>query len=139
MIHKTKLLGETKLKNVQATSNIRKLWQDRRLLFRTLVFLKPWLKWHALGLFLTIVAAGLALVQPWVSRLLIDKVLIDGNTDLLLKICFAYLGAVVLGSLVSMAMSVLFSWVGQSAAIDLKIVLYKKLNTLSMAFTSRKT
>jgi subfamily B ATP-binding cassette protein MsbA len=73
-----------------------------------------------------------------VSRLLIDKVLIDGNTDLLLKICFAYLGAVVLGSLVSMAMSVLFSWVGQSAAIDLKIVLYKKLNTLSIAFAGRK-
>ncbi|MCK5132177.1 MAG: ABC transporter ATP-binding protein [Candidatus Sabulitectum sp.] len=117
---------------------MRKLWQDRRLLFRTLTFLKPWLKWHALGLFLTILAAGLALVQPWVTRLLIDKVLIDGNTDLLLKICFAYLGAVLLGSLVGMAMSILFSWVGQSAAIDLKMALYKKLNTLSMAFTGRK-
>lgn len=117
---------------------IEKLWQDRRLLLRTLAFLKPWLKWHALGLFLTILAAGLALVQPWVSRLLIDKVLIDGNTELLLKICFAYLIAVVLGSLVSMAMSVLFSWVGQSAAIDLKMILYKKMNALSMAFSGKK-
>lgn len=119
-------------------SNIKKLWQDRRLLFRTLAFLKPWLIWHALGFFLTILAAGLTLVQPWVSRLLIDKVLIDGNTELLLKICFAYLIAVVLGSLVGMAMSVLFSWIGQSAAIDLKMILYKKMNTLSMAFSGRK-
>ncbi len=108
------------------------------MLFRTLTFLKPWLKWHALGLFLTIIAAGLALVQPWVSRLLIDKVLIAGNTDMLLKICFAYLAAVLLGSLVGMSTSVLFSWVGQSAAIDLKMTLYRKLNSLSMAFTGRK-
>lgn len=126
------------LRNTNSTSNLRKLWQDRKLLFRTLVFLKPWLKWHSLGLFFTVLASGLALVQPWVSRLLIDKVLIDGNTELLVKICFAYLGAVVLGSLIGMAMSVLFSWVGQSAAINLKMTLYKKLNSLSMAFTGRK-
>ena len=120
------------------SSNLKKLWQDRRLLFRTLAFLKPWLKWHVLGLFLTILAAGLALVQPWVSRLLIDLVLIDGNTEMLFKICFAYLIAVILSSLVGMAMSILFSWVGQSVAIDLKMVLYKKLNSLSIAFSGRK-
>ena len=126
------------MRDNSTSSNMKKLWQDRRLLFRTLTFLKPWIKWHALGFFLTILAAGLALVQPWISRLLIDKVLIDGNTELLLKICFVYFGAVVLGSLISMAMSVLFSRVGQSAAIDLKMTLYKKLNTLSMAFAGRK-
>ncbi len=119
-------------------SNLKKLWQDRRLLFRTLAYLKPWLKWHALGLFLTILAAALALVQPWITRLLIDKVLIDGNTELLAKICFVYLGAILLVSIVGMAMSVLFSWAGQSAAIDLKMTLYKKLNSLSMAFSGRK-
>jgi subfamily B ATP-binding cassette protein MsbA len=119
-------------------SNLKKLWQDRRLLFRTFVYLKPWLKWHALGLFLTILAAALALVQPWVTRLLIDKVLIDGNTELLAKICFVYLGSILFGSVVGMAMSVLFSWAGQSAAISLKMTLYKKLNTLSMAFSGRK-
>jgi len=126
------------LGNSSTASDIRKLWSDRRLLFRTLSFLKPWLGWHALGLFLTILAAGLALVQPWVSRLLIDKVLIQGDTDLLVKICMAFLGAVVIGSLVSMAMSVLFSWIGQSAAIDLRMALYNKLNALSVAFSGRK-
>jgi subfamily B ATP-binding cassette protein MsbA len=119
-------------------SNLKKLWQDRRLLFRTLAYLKPWLKWHVLGLFLTILAAALALVQPWITRLLIDKVLINGNTELLAKICFVYLGAILFESVVGMAMSVLFSWAGQSAAIDLKMTLYKKLNTLSMAFSGRK-
>jgi ABC-type multidrug transport system fused ATPase/permease subunit len=121
-----------------AFTNIKKLWHDRRLLFRTLAYLKPWLKWHALGFFLTIMSAGLALVQPWITRLLIDKVLINGNTELLAKICFVYLGAILFGSVVGMAMSVLFSWAGQSAAIDLKMTLYKKLNTLSMAFSGRK-
>jgi len=119
-------------------SNLKKLWQDRRLLFRTLAYLRPWLRWHALGLFLTILAAALALVQPWITRLLIDKVLINGNTELLAKICFVYLGAILFGSVVGMAMSVLFSWAGQSAAIDLKMTLYEKLNTLSMAFSGRK-
>lgn len=119
-------------------ADLRKLWQDRSLLLRTLVFLKPWLGWHGLGLLLTFLSAALALVQPWVSRLLIDKVLIQGDTRMLVHICFAYFGAVVLGSLVGMAMSVLFSWVGQSAAIDLRMALYRKLNTLSMAFSGRK-
>ena len=122
----------------QQSSNLRQLWHDRVLLFRTLVYLKPWLKWHILGFFLTLLGAGLALVQPWVSRLLIDKVLIAGNTELLAKVCFAYLAAIVLSSVVGMGKSVLFSWVGQRAAIDLKLTLYKKLNALSLAFTGRK-
>lgn len=126
------------MRNSSTVSDLRKLWQDRRLLFRTLVFLKPWLGWHGLGLFLTILSAGLALVQPWVTRLLIDKVLLQGDTAMLVNVCLAFLGAVVLGSLVGMAMSVLFSWVGQSAAIDLRMALYRKLNVLSMAFAGRK-
>lgn len=121
-----------------AVSDLRKLWLDRKLLFRTLAFLKPWLGWHGLGLFLTFLSAALALVQPWVSRLLIDKVLIQGDTQMLVKICLAFFGAILLGSLIGMAMSVLFSWVGQSASIDLRMALYKKLNVLSMAFTGRK-
>lgn len=114
------------MRNSSTVSDLRKLWQDRRLLFRTLVFLKPWLGWHGLGLFLTILSAGLALVQPWVTRLLIDKVLLQGDTAMLVNVCLAFLGAVVLGSLVGMAMSVLFSWVGQSAAIDLRMALDRK-------------
>jgi subfamily B ATP-binding cassette protein MsbA len=126
------------LGNSSTASDLKKLWSERRLLFRTLSFLKPWLGWHVLGFFLTILAAGLALVQPWVSRLLIDKVLIQGDTGLLVKICLAFLGATVIGSIVSMAMSVLFSWIGQSAAIDLRMTLYTKLNALSIAFSGRK-
>ena len=123
---------------IQKSSNFRQLWQDRILLFRTLAYLKPWIKWHLLGFFLTILAAGLGLVQPWVNRLLIDKVLIAGNTELLAKVCFAYLAAIVLSSVVGIAKSVLFSWIGQRAAIDLKLTLYKKLNALSLPFTGRK-
>lgn len=119
-------------------SETRKLWQDRRLLYRTLAFLKPWLGWHGLGLLLTFVSAFLGLVQPWVTRLLIDRVLIQGDTQMLIKVCLAFFGAVFLGSLVGMAMSVLFSWVGQSAAIDLRMALYRKLNQLSMAYSGRK-
>lgn len=82
--------------------------------------------------------AALALVQPWVSRLLIDKVLIEGNTELLIKICFAYLGAVLLGTLVGMASSLLFSWVGQRAGIDLRMALHRKLDALSVAYSGKK-
>lgn len=126
------------MRNGSTASDLRKLWQDRRLLFRTLAYLKPWLGWHGLGFILTIVTAGLALVQPWVTRLLIDKVLIQGDTEMLVNICFAFFAAVLLGSIVGMARSVLFSWIGQSAAIDLRMALYRKLNILSLAFTGRK-
>lgn len=119
-------------------SDLRRLWQDRRLLFRTLAFLKPWLRWHGLGLFLTIIGAALALVQPWVSRLLIDKVLIQGDTELLVKICFAYLGAVLLGTLVGMASSLLFGWIGQRAGIDLRMTLHRKFDSLSVAYAGKK-
>lgn len=119
-------------------TDLRKLWQDRRLLYRTLAFLKPWLGWHGLGLLLTFLSAALGLVQPWVTRLLIDRVLIQGDTQMLVKVCFAFFGAVLLGSMIGMAMSILFSWVGQSAAIDLRMALYRKLNILSMAYTGRK-
>lgn len=123
---------------VRFGSDFKQLWNDRHLLFRVFSFIRPYKGWQALGLLLTLVAAGLGLVQPWISRLLIDKVLIEKNTSMLLEICFVFLGATLLSSVVRMASSLLFNWLGQATGNDLRVVLHGKLTQLSIAYTGRK-
>lgn len=123
---------------VRSGSDLKQLWNDRHLLFRIFSFIRPYKGWQALGLLLTLVAAGLGLVQPWISRLLIDKVLIEKNTSMLLEICLVFLGATLLSSVVRMASSLLFNWMGQITGNDLRVVLHGKLTQLSIAYTGKK-
>lgn len=130
--------GEEAITQLRGVKGLRRVWADRELLWRVLSFMRPFLRWHMLGLVLTFATSVLSLVQPWIYRLLIDKVLIERNTHLLLEICLVYLGATLLSSFVSMSSSLLFHWLGQRTGNDLRMFLHERIFRLSIAFTGRK-
>ncbi len=117
---------------------MREILASRRILGRTLSFLRPYLRWQLLGLFVTVIAAGLGLVQPWVNRILIDNVLLEGNTALLKTIIAFFAGAVLLQTFTGMGGTYLFTWMSNRAANDLRAALHRKIQLLSAAFSERR-
>lgn len=110
----------------------------RRVLGRALGYLRPYLRWQFLGLFITVVSAGAGLVQPWVNRILIDLVLLEGNIPLLKTVVLLFAGAVLLQTLTGMAGTYLFTWMSNRAANDLRAALHRKIQLLSVAFAERR-
>lgn len=119
-------------------NGFREILAGRRILGRTISFLRPYLRWQVLGLLITVVSAGAGLVQPWVNRILIDKVLLEGNVPLLRTVMAFFTGAVLLQTLTGMGGSYLFTWMGNRAANDLRASLHRKIQLLSAAFSERR-
>ena len=118
-------------------NGLREIIASRRILGRTLSFLRPYLKWQILGLLITVVSAAAGLVQPWVNRILIDRVLLEGNVQLLRTIVLFFTGAVLLQTFTGMAGTYLFTWMSNRAANDLRSALHGKVQLLSAAFADR--
>jgi ABC-type multidrug transport system fused ATPase/permease subunit len=110
----------------------------RRVLARALGYLRPYLRWQFLGLFITVISAAAGLVQPWVNRILIDLVLLEGNIPLLKTVVLLFAGAVLLQTVTGMAGTYLFTWMSNRAANDLRSALHRKIQLLSVAFAERR-
>ena len=119
-------------------NGLREILAGRRILGRALSFLKPYIRWQVLGLVVTVIAAGTGLVQPWVNRILIDKVLLEGNIPLLRKVIAFFTGAVLLQTVTGMSGNYLFTWMSNRAANDLRASLHRKIQLLSAAFSERR-
>lgn len=119
-------------------NGMRELLAGRRILGRALSFLKPYIRWQVLGLVVTVIAAGTGLVQPWVNRILIDQVLLEGNIPLLRKVIAFFTGAVLLQTVTGMSGNYLFTWMSNRAANDLRASLHRKIQLLSAAFSERR-
>lgn len=119
-------------------NGFREILQSRRILFRTVSFLKPYLRWQFLGLVITVISAGAGLVHPWVNRILIDKVLLEGNIPLLRTVALLFTGAALLQTLTGMGGTYLFTWMSNRAANDVRAALHRKIQLLSAAFSERR-
>ena len=100
-------------------------------------FLIPY-RWRLIYILLTGVAASsFGLVQPYISKLLIDEALLRRNFHALLMISLMMVGATAL----SFALNILssYQYVGVSAAVlfDMRVALYKHLQSLSPRFWAR--
>jgi ATP-binding cassette subfamily B protein len=114
---------------------------DSRVLFagykRVARFLIPY-RWRLVYILLTGVAAStFGLVQPYISKLLIDEALLRRNFHALLMISLMMVGATAL----SFALNILssYQYVGVSAAVlfDMRVALYRHLQLLSPRFWAR--
>src|SRR5437762_1540240 len=100
-------------------------------------FLIPY-RWRLIYILLTGVAASsFGLMQPYISKLLIDEALLRRNFHALLMISLMMVGATAL----SFALNILssYQYVGVSAAVlfDMRVALYKHLESLSPRFWAR--
>jgi ATP-binding cassette subfamily B multidrug efflux pump len=107
---------------------------DARLMRRLLRYLRPHWRLVALALFVLLLAAGTAIVGPWITQLVIDEAIPAADGRYLSLLASVFFTAVVLRFVLLYAQSVITTWLGQSVMYDLRREIFEKLQRVDLRF-----
>jgi len=107
---------------------------DLKVLQQLYQFVKPFVSWFYVLVFLTVALAVLAPARPYFIQIAIDDHVAIGDRDGLLRMIYILLGLMVLQALVQFAHTYLSGWVGQVIIRDIRIKLYNHLLKMKLKF-----
>src|ERR1700734_783762 len=114
---------------------------DQRILLdgyrRALRFIVPYWPRLIFVLLAGIAATGFGLLQPYISKLLIDDALLKHNLRMLLIVSGLMFGVTVLGFVLNILSSYQYVRISASVLFDMRLALYRHLQTLSPRFWAR--
>ncbi|HVZ41178.1 MAG TPA: ABC transporter ATP-binding protein [Candidatus Kapabacteria bacterium] len=107
---------------------------DKTLLRRLVVYLRPY-KWHVIGsLLMSIAAALLAALRPYLSKVAIDDHLMHGDYAGMLWLVAAILGVLLVQGILQYILTWLMQYVGQETIHMVRLNLFERLQRLSLRF-----
>jgi ATP-binding cassette, subfamily B, bacterial len=109
-------------------------WSEYR---RLTVFVKPYQRSLIAILVTSLVATALGLTQPFISKLIIDVALARRDWAMLCWVTALMFGATVLGFAVNILASYLYVRVSASMLFEMRLALYRHLQTLSPRFYAK--
>ena len=83
-------------------------------------------------------ATGFGLLQPYISKLLIDDALLKHNFRMLLIVSGLMFGVTVLGFVLNILSSYQYVRISASVLFDMRVALYRHLQTLSPRFWANR-
>lgn len=95
-------------------------------------------KLNVLGLGLAFVAIVLGLVKPYLTKMIVDDVLIEGNYELFTTLALVFLGMTFLRVIAQYFKSYIFQYTSQGVLYDLRSDLFRRLLKQSFAFYDRE-
>lgn len=104
------------------------------LLTRLIGFVLPHKALMAVALLLFPLVAGVQLLQPLVFKGAIDGPIAEGNAEPLATFALAYLGLIVLHTILQFVQSVVMQLVGQRAMRDIRTRLFRRVVTLAPSY-----
>jgi ATP-binding cassette subfamily B protein len=104
---------------------------------RLWVFLRPYTKRLAFVVVLSLLSTGLGLLQPYISKLLIDRALLRRDMHALAWISGALFVAVVAGLALNMLARYRYLEISAAMLFDMRAALFRHLQTLSPRFYAR--
>jgi ATP-binding cassette subfamily B protein len=104
---------------------------------RALTFIAPYRRKLALVVVISLVSTALGLAQPYISKLLIDEALLRRNRHALLAVALAMIVAAGLGFALNILSSYRYVQVSAEVLFDMRLALYRRLQSLSPRFFSR--
>ena len=105
---------------------------------RALRFIVPYWPRLVFVLLAGIAATGFGLLQPYISKLLIDDALLKRNLRMLLIVSGLMFGVTVLGFVLNIVSSYQYVRVSASVLFDMRVALYRHLQTLSPRFWAQR-
>ena len=105
---------------------------------RALRFIVPYWPRLVFVLLAGIAATGFGLLQPYISKLLIDDALLKHNLRMLLIVSGLMFGVTVLGFVLNILSSYQYVRVSASVLFDMRVALYRHLQTLSPRFWAQQ-
>jgi ATP-binding cassette subfamily B protein len=107
---------------------------DRRLVRRMGAYLWPYRGWVALAVGLTLSAALLGAVRPWLTQIAIDDYIVEGDLQGLRWIILALVGALVVEGGMAFVNEYLTKWIGQQAIYDLRTEVFEHVTEQRLGF-----
>jgi ATP-binding cassette subfamily B multidrug efflux pump len=107
---------------------------DLNILKRLLVYLKPYKKWVALATLITIISSALAPLLPYLNKVTIDKYIEQRDSHGLLFMIFIVSVLLLVNAILRYGLSYLMQWLGQKVLYDIRISVFKHIQSLSMKF-----
>jgi ATP-binding cassette subfamily B protein len=101
------------------------------------VFVRPYAGRLIVILAISLLATLLGLTQPFISKLLIDRALLRGNWTVLWQVACLMFGATVLGFVLNILSSYQYVRVSAAMLFDMRLALYRHLQTLSPRFYAK--
>ena len=110
---------------------------DARLMARLLRFLRPY-AWPVAGaVALLMLASGLAVVGPYLTKIAIDEAIPAGDARQLLRLALVYAATLALILVSQYVQALVTTWLGQRVMYDLRTQLFRKLQQLDLRFYDR--
>lgn len=107
---------------------------DRATFRRIVAYFKPyWVKW-LIVVACIVVSAGLSVLPPFCVAGIVDVAIPQQRGDLLVWLCLAMVGLAVAAGLIGVLQQTMTAKVGQGILYDLRLQLYRHLQTMSLHF-----
>ena len=98
---------------------------------------RKWRKWHILALFISAVSSLMLLINPTLTKRLVDEVIVKQNVDPLLSILFTMLGVKVLQQGLRYLMIIILEKTSQNVIYNLRVRLFTRLQYQDTRFFDR--
>ena len=110
---------------------------DARLMGRILRYLRPYWKLLAVAFTFLVLHTGTQLAGPYITKIAIDRYILNRDIHGLDLMALTYLGAVLLGFLFLFVQTYTTEYTGQRAMHDLRMEIFSHLQTQDMAYFDR--
>lgn len=107
---------------------------DVSILKRIYRYLKPYQKQFYLAIFLTVLLAVIAPIRPYLVQYTIDEFVLKNNSEGLLMMVGVLFIALAFQTIVQYFHTVITNWLGQSAILDLRKIIFDHLISLRLKF-----
>lgn len=107
---------------------------DVSILKRIYRYLKPYQKQFYLAIFLTVLLAVIAPIRPYLVQYTIDEFVLKNNSEGLLMMVGVLFIALAFQTIVQYFHTVITNWLGQSAILDLRKLIFDHLISLRLKF-----
>ncbi len=104
---------------------------------RLWVFMRPYAPRLGLVLVVSLISTGLGLIQPYITKLLIDHALLDRNMTVLVQVAGLMFAATILGFALNVVASYRYVSISAAMLFDMRVALFRHLQTLSPRFYAR--
>ena len=98
---------------------------------------RKWRKWHILALFISAVSSLMLLINPTLTKRLVDEVIVKQNVDPLLSILFTMLGVKVLQQGLRYLMIIILEKTSQNVNYNLRVRTFTRLQYQDTRFFDR--
>jgi ATP-binding cassette subfamily B protein len=104
---------------------------------RLLTYLRPYRLQVTAAIGMLVLASGLELVGPWLTKMAIDRAFPQADYSFLSLLGLLFVGSLALSAALGYVQTILTAWIGQRVMIDLRDAVFSHLQRLELRFFDR--